>query len=92
MFDIENTRMMALQTHPPPILYWMLLVLVLVCSLMAGYGTGAGKARSLLHVFAFAAILIGSIYIIIDYEYPRAGLIRVDPADRMLVRLRDSMN
>jgi len=28
---------------------------------------------------------------ILDYEYPRLGLIRIDPLDQVLVSLRESM-
>jgi hypothetical protein len=31
------------------------------------------------------------VYVIIDLEYPRLGLIRVDAADQVLVDLRESM-
>jgi hypothetical protein len=30
-------------------------------------------------------------YVIIDLEYPRFGLIRVDAADQMLMELREAM-
>jgi hypothetical protein len=91
MFDMATTQEMAIEIHPPAIVYSLLLVLVLGCSLLAGYGAGARRNRSWLHTVAFASILIGSIYVIFDYEYPRAGLIRVDAADRMLIKLRNGM-
>jgi hypothetical protein len=40
--------------------------------------------------FAFA--LAGAVYVILDMEYPRVGLIRVDAFDQVLVELRRSMN
>ncbi|HVQ75688.1 MAG TPA: hypothetical protein VMT79_09145 [Candidatus Binatia bacterium] len=33
----------------------------------------------------------GAVYVIVDLEYPRFGLIRVDAFDRVLVDLRRSM-
>jgi hypothetical protein len=32
------------------------------------------------------------VYVILDLEYPRLGLIRVDAFDQVLVNVRDSMN
>jgi len=32
-----------------------------------------------------------TVYVIIDIEYPRFGVIQVDEADRVLVNLRQSM-
>jgi hypothetical protein len=91
MIDIMTTRIVALQIHPPAPVYWMLVVLMLVCSLLAGYGTAATKTRSWIHIIGFAVIMAGSMLLILDYEYPRAGLIRMDPADQVLIDLRNRM-
>jgi hypothetical protein len=32
------------------------------------------------------------VYVILDLEFPRAGIIRVNAADQLLVNLRQSMN
>jgi hypothetical protein len=32
------------------------------------------------------------VFVIVDLEYPRSGLIRVDAADEVLVELRRSMD
>jgi hypothetical protein len=40
---------------------------------------------------AFSAILSLTVYVIVDLEYPRLGLIRVDAADQILIDLRKSM-
>lgn len=92
MFDIVNTRTMALQTHPPVIIFGLLILLALVSAFLAGYGMAGGKRRSLVHIGAFAVIMAICVYVILDLEFPRVGLIRLDAADRMLVDLRQSMN
>jgi len=69
----------------------MLAALALLCSLFAGYGMAGGPARSWMHTIGFAAILTITIYIIVDLEYPRFGLIRVDPFDQALVKVRQGM-
>lgn len=90
MFDIVTTRSAALEMHPPKIIFGMLAVLALACSLLAGYGMAASP-RSWLHTIAFAAILTLAVYLIIDLEYPRAGLVQVSSFDQMLIDLRNSM-
>ena len=45
-----------------------------------------------LHLFGFAAIMALSVYIILDIEYPRLGLIRIDSFDQAIIELRQSMN
>jgi hypothetical protein len=91
MFDIAATRAAAARMHPPPVIYGMLFVLVLICSLLAGYEMGAEPLRSWIHMLGFALILGVAVYVIVDLEYPRLGLIRVDQFDQLLVDVRAQM-
>ena len=43
-------------------------------------------------MLGFALVMAFSVYVILDIEYPRFGLIRVDAFDQALVDLRESMN
>ena len=45
-----------------------------------------------IHMVGFAAVMAGAVNVIIDLEYPRMGLIRVDTFDQALVDLRAGMN
>jgi hypothetical protein len=91
MIDITTTRTMAAQMHPPAIIFAMLFALALVSSLLAGYGMAGGKSRSWLHMLCFAVVIAVTVYVILDIEYPRLGLIRVDAFDQALVELREAM-
>jgi uncharacterized membrane protein YedE/YeeE len=91
MIDISTTRTMALQSHPPRIIYGLLFGLGLVCSLLAGYRMASGQHRSWLHILGFTVLTVIIVYVMLDIEYPRAGLIRLESADQLLVNLRDSM-
>ena len=91
MLDITTTRTMATQIHPPRVIFVMLFGLALASALAAGYGMGAAQLRSRLHMILFAAAVTAAVYVIIDMEYPRYGLIRVDAFDQALVDLRRSM-
>jgi hypothetical protein len=44
-----------------------------------------------LHSTGFALALAVAVYVIIDLEYPRMGLIRMTDSDQVLVELRKSM-
>jgi hypothetical protein len=91
MIDITSTRAMALETHPPLVIYLLLVGLVLASGVLAGYA-GANAQRSSTHLFLFSLAMSVSVFVVIDLEFPRAGFIRIDSADRMLVELRQSMN
>jgi hypothetical protein len=91
MIDITTTRSMALQTHPPGIIYALLFSLALMCSLLGGYGMSVGRNRSWLHIISFTVMTIIVIYVIMDIEYPRAGLIRLHAFDQALIDVRERM-
>jgi len=91
MFDIAATRIATTKMHPPLIIYMMLFILTLICSFLAGYDMGAEPTRSWVHMLGFAVILGVAVYVIIDLEYPRLGLIRLDAFDQLLVNLRAQM-
>jgi hypothetical protein len=92
MIDITTTRTMATQMHPPTIIFVMLFGLALASAMLAGYAMAGAKTRSWLHMLGFAVALAVSVYVILDLEFPRLGLIRVDPFDQALVDLRKSMS
>ncbi len=91
MIDITTTRTMAMRIHPPFIIFVLLFVLALLCSLLTGFGTASSQRRNWLHILAFTVITAISVYVILDIEYPRAGLFRLDAYDQVLVELRESM-
>jgi hypothetical protein len=91
MIDITTTRLVATKIHPPLIVFGMLLAVVLACSLLAGYGIAANPKRCWIHTMVFVSILTVTILIILDYEYPRFGLIRIDPLDQVLGEVRSRM-
>jgi len=92
MFDLAATRMLVARIHPPPIIFALLGVLALMSSLLAGYAMAGGKARSWIHVIGFALITATTVYVILDLEFPRLGIIQVEAFDRVLVDLRQSMH
>jgi hypothetical protein len=91
MIDISTTRTMALTVHPPAIIYMLLFGLSLICALLAGYRMSIGQRRSWLHIFSFALMTPIIVYVILDIEYPRAGLIRLEAPDQVLLNIRDRM-
>ena len=91
MFDIATTRSAATRAHLPIFIFVMLVVIAFVSAFLLGRTMSANKARPRLHMLAYAGVLALTIYVIIDLEFPRLGLIRVDGADRVLVEVREGM-
>lgn len=91
MIDIVTTRTVAARTHTPTLIYGLLSLLALGCSLIGGYGMAGSKTKGRLYVLGFTMITVLTVYVILDIEFPRRGLIRLDEWDRLLVDVRESM-
>ncbi len=91
MIDITTVRTAATEDHPPNVIFIMLGMIALATSLMAGFEMAGSKRRSWLHIAGYALIMTVAVYVILDLEFPRMGLIRVDAFDHYLVDVRASM-
>lgn len=74
MIDIATTRSMALQLHPPRIIFALLFGMGLICSLLAGFRMSSGQHRSWLHILGFTVLMVIIVYVMLDVEYPPRGL------------------
>jgi hypothetical protein len=84
MFDIATTRVVAIGAHlPAPVLLTLWLV-TLAASLLAGRTSRGLKSFPWGSALAFAGTMAVVLYLIIDYEYPRYGLIRIDHLDALI--------
>jgi hypothetical protein len=92
MIDITTTRAAITRAHPPPVIYLVLSLHALVCALIAGYGIGMHARRSVVHMVAFALATSFSIWMIMELELPRRGMVRLDPNDKLLHELRVEMD
>jgi hypothetical protein len=91
MFDQASTRLLAMQDHPPKVVFGMLGGLALLSAFVAGFGMATLPLRPVVHVLVFAATLAIAVYVIIDLEYPLVGMIRVNDADQNMSHVLDQM-
>jgi hypothetical protein len=91
MIDITTTRTLATSMHPPSMVFVMLFGLALAGSLLAGHAMAGSTSRMWFHMLGFAAVIALAVYVILDLEFPRLGLIRFGAFDQALVTLRESM-
>lgn len=91
MIDITTTRRMAMMTHSPVIVFGALAVVALLSTFLAGHARGLSGRRSPLHTIVFVLVIGGTIYSIIELEYPRLGLVTIQDSDVVLSDLRGMM-
>ena len=92
MIDMAGTRAAAVRAHLPLPIYGFLCAISMVSALFVGYEMGRSAARSRLHTVVFAWLVTSTVYLIVDFEYPRFGVIHLHDADRPLVETRRDMN
>lgn len=91
MFDVATAQTVAQKVHPPVATYAFLGFLTLVAAGLVGLNLGASKRGTLLHQVVYAVVMTAALYIIIDFEFPRIGTIRIDQSDALLLSQRQSM-
>jgi hypothetical protein len=91
VIDITTTRTVALKAHPPAGFFALLAISVIATSTLAGYSIAATGFHDSLFVTAYAIVLGLTVFVIIDYEYPRIGLIRIDSVDQVLLNSLEQM-
>ncbi|HLX54127.1 MAG TPA: hypothetical protein VKR58_09305 [Aquella sp.] len=91
MFDITTTRLVARQNHPPSIIYILLIALSLFSAFLVGYDLPQSSGRNLLYMLSYAMIISLILYIIVEIEVPRYGLITIDEADQIILDLKNNM-
>ena len=91
MIDIVTTRTVAIQTHPPLLIWAMLFAIALSCAGLTGYRSGFSARPGHVYHILLAAITACVLYVILDIEYPRYGLIRLDTVNHILRELSETM-
>jgi hypothetical protein len=91
MFDAAESELLARRIHPPRLIFVMLGISALAGALFAGYGLASGPARNWMYMIGIAATVAIAMYAIVELEYPRLGLVRVDATDQALTDLRATM-
>jgi hypothetical protein len=89
--DITTDRTVALITHPPIAVYVMLGLTVVTSSVLAGYTMSVSAVRNWISTITIALVLGIALYVILDYEYPRVGLVRIDDTDQILMDALEKM-
>jgi hypothetical protein len=92
MAEIAIKRTMGGFIHPPTVIFVLLFLLALLCATLVGFGMGMETVRSWLHIIVFAVIAVTTVFLVLEIEYPRMGMIEIGRYDNMLIDLRKSMN
>jgi ABC-type multidrug transport system fused ATPase/permease subunit len=88
LIDSYGTRDAALNRHVPEVVLFLLFGTFLVAACLVGYASGVAGHRASFATYALMVLIVCLVFIIIDLDRPRRGLIAV--SQQSLVDLRDS--
>jgi hypothetical protein len=80
VIDLHSTRLATALKRLPP----LVMALLIACSMLAvgviGYGSGVGGRRRAPLTMSLAILIGAALWITVDLDHPRAGLIRLSDA------------
>ena len=91
MFAVAETERLARRIHSPGLIFLMLAVSSLASAVFVGYALGSSQRRNWMYMLGSAATVAVAMYVIIELEYPRLGLLRANSIDQALVEFRTTM-
>jgi hypothetical protein len=89
MIDAYSARQATLDRHVPEVVLFMLLGTLLLACALVGYVSGIAGQRAPFATYVLVTLIVLLVFIIIDLDRPRRGLIEVRQ-DNML-ELRDAI-
>ena len=90
VIDMDATRSWASHNQTPPSVIVLLAICAIVSSGLMGHSSGQAGRRHLGHWIALNVLIMLVLFVVLDFDRPRRGLIRVNHAP--LVEVLESMN
>lgn len=91
MIDIVSVRSVAIQNHPPKLIFYTLAFFAILCSWMSGDSTKTSKKPFIFYSITFAITIAGMLYVILDIEFPGEGIINLKNVNNVLIQLMKTM-
>ena len=88
--DVEKERH-ARAIHPPALIFALLALAAIAGAVFVGYALANADRRNWIYMLGVALTIASATYVIVELEFPRLGMIRIDHSDDTLVELRESI-
>jgi len=91
MFGAVEEERLARSLHPPTLVYVIFALTALAAAFLGGSTMARTGHRYWIHRIGVAFTMSLAVFVILEMEYPRLGLIRIDATDQALADLRATM-
>jgi hypothetical protein len=92
MFDIASTSNAIYNARVPDSIIYLLLLFSIICSAFIGYNAGFNKTYDKTLIIGFCLLTCVVIYIVLDLDRPRRGLINQESGLHLFHDLRNNQN
>jgi len=88
VIDAYGVRQAALQKHVPEVVLFLLIAIFVISGSVQGYASGLAGGRPWLATVSLAGLIVLVVFIVIDLDRPRRGLIEVDQSSMIDLSLQ----
>lgn len=92
MIDVVTTRHAIVEARVPEGIFFVLIFMAVLCSYFVGYTSFLPVSFDWGIIVGFALLSSVIIYLTLDLDRPRRGLINVDKAEQFIIDLRKTLN
>lgn len=86
MIDAHGEYNALLQLHVPEVILFLLFIVFIMSGALMGYGSGLGKRRSTIPALMLTFLICLVVFIIIDLDRPKRGIIRVSQSSMLFLK------
>lgn len=90
MIDARGERSAILQSHVPEVILFLLFIVFIINGALMGYSSGLSLKRAYIPTIMLTVLIVMVVFIIIDLDRPKRGLIKVKQDS--LMELKVSIN
>lgn len=87
-FDAYGRRQAALEKHVPEFVLFLLFAIFIISGCISGYAAGLAGRRPWLATVSMAGLIMLVIFIVVDLDRPRRGLIQVNQSSMAELKLQ----
>jgi hypothetical protein len=90
-FDLSNSRLSATRIHVQVEVVVFLCLLAALSAFLVGHSQGASLRGSPMHSLMYCVLMSVALYVILDFEFPSFGLIRLDSGWEFMQEFRANL-
>ncbi len=89
LIDAQGARNAILQRHVPEVILFLLFIVFITAGALMGYSSGLGLKRTFIPTFMMTFLIVLVVFIIIDLDRPKRGIIKIKQSSLIELKAQD---